>query len=213
MSRVTPSQDPRLLEDAIGGPVEPLLSRCREGDEAAWAELYRACGPTVSRFLRCLLGPAVDLDDAVQQVFVELVVSLERFRGDSSLTTWLYSVAAHVARKQVRTEVRWRRRVGAFREWAEGAPGPGDPADTAEARYALRIVAGAVEQLRFPQRAVWVMHEIEGLEPAEIAKILNTTAVCVRVRLFRARREIAAAIGAQGAGLLAAGTAGGNDGL
>ncbi len=112
---MTPAEAPGAAAgrgDAEVVPVDPVLrlvQRCRAGDPAAWTELYRQEGPRVARFLRRLLGPTRDTDDAVQQVFVELFASLARFRGEARLSTWLYSIASNVARKRLRGE-RYRKR-------------------------------------------------------------------------------------------------------
>lgn len=183
----------------MNGGVEVLVERCRAGDRGAWERLYRATAPTVGLFLQRLLGPTRDLDDLVQQVFVELFSSLHRYRGDGSLATWLYGIATNVAGRHLRFEFRRRRRAAAYAEWLESqAVSTPDPAAGAQARAVLRCVARVVTGLEVGQRAVYVMREWEGLSTSETAVALGVPEGTVRWRLCMARRAIADALAEDG---------------
>jgi|GEM_PF-253159 len=175
-----------------------LVRRCREGDERAWAELYRAHAPLVARFVGRMVGPSGPVDDLVQAVFVEVFRGLHRFRGDARLTTWLYGVAHRVTAKHIRSESRRRKRDGRWSEERPTSAGSAEPAVLA--REALTVVRRAVLALPEPQRAVWVMRELEGLSTAEVAEALRVRLGTVRSRLFAARRAVLEALDAAGAG-------------
>jgi RNA polymerase sigma-70 factor (ECF subfamily) len=176
-----------------------VIARCRRGDPAAWIELYRRHAPTVARFLHRLAGSSADVDDLVQQVFVELVASLDRFRGDARFTTWLYGIASHVAGSHLRGESLWRRHKQEYAEWCAPDGGAGsDPAAVAQARAMLACTGRAVGALRFEHRVVWILHEMEGLGGEGIAAALGIPAATARVRLFRARREVVDALVREG---------------
>lgn len=168
---------------------QQLIERCRRGDEGAWAELYAARGPSVARFLQHMMAPGADLDDLVQQVFVELFRSLDRFRGDASLATFLFGIATRVALHHLRGARRWRRRTEALAAEPADAVAP-DAHGRVEARGHLAVVAEALEGLAPEVRAVWVMRELEGLSTAEVAVALATREGTVRSRLFAARRHV-----------------------
>ncbi len=172
------------------------LERCRAGDEAAWADLYYANAPTVARFLQRMLGPCDDLDDLIQQVFVELFSSLDRFRGDAKLSTWLYRISAHVVSKRLRSARRHRRRLEAFARDGLHAidPAQNTPRRRVEARSQLRIVAAVVDCMDTRHRTVWVMRELEGLSTEDVAEALELRAGTVRSRLFKARKAVVAAL-------------------
>jgi len=168
-----------------------VVGRCRRGDPAAWAELYRRHAPTTARFLYRLVGHGGDIDDLVQQVFVELVASLDRFRADARFTTWLYGITAHVACDRLRGDALWHRRNRDYGEWCvlarDDSP---DPADGALARAILEAASNVLGAMDVKLRVVWVMNELEGLDSDQIGKALGIPATTVRVRLFRARREL-----------------------
>ena len=168
-----------------------LLRQCREGSEAAWVELYRLQKGRVTRFLRYLRGPIDDLDDLVQLVFLETVRSLDSFRGEASLSTWLFAIARHVAELHLRTRWRRHRRDEARRLWEEAADRTApDPAATGDERSALRIVQGTLDQMDERFRLAWLLVEAEGMTSDEAAIALGVPAGPVRSRLHHARERI-----------------------
>ena len=178
-----------------------LLARCREGDEAAWGRLYARFAPITARFLGRILGKHEDLDDVVQQVFFEVFTSIRSFRGESSLSTWIYGVSSRVASKHVRTAFRWRRRVQAFSALKGWQPesGHGDAVDRAHARSVLRVLNNVLEDLDLDHRLVWVMREVEGLPTEEVAAALNVPEGTIRSRLYYTRKRVFEALGEAGA--------------
>src|SRR5262245_50015376 len=84
-----------------------LVERCKAGDREALGELYRRYRPEVTRNLYRMLGPGRgDLEDVLQEVFIEVFRSISRFRGDAKLTTWLYRVCINVALQRLRKRKR-----------------------------------------------------------------------------------------------------------
>lgn len=190
-----------LLSSAVNGLLTEaaevaLVARCRAGDRAAWAELYQVFGPPLARFLRRATGPDEDVDDLVQQVFVECFRSLGRFRGESRLGTWLYGMAGNVAAKSRRSWFRLRRRTEAYGGEAERLaelPDEG-PEGRVEARARLAAVERALQGIGAKHRVVWVMAEVEGLSGEEIARALDVGHATVRTRLSKARRKVLLAL-------------------
>ena len=176
-----------------------LLAQCACGDECAWRELYRAHSRRVARFVAAVVGPRQDVDDLVQQVFVEVLAAARTFRGEARFSTWLFGIASHVASRHVRGEVRWRLRREAAAADADDGAWP-DPARGLEAREALAVVESAVRGLDVAHRIVWVMREVEGLPGEEVAVALGVPEGTVRSRLFHARRAVTGALEAAGFG-------------
>lgn len=172
-----------------------LVRRCRDGDEAAWAALYRDYAPVVGRFVSAMLGRPSDLEDLVQRVFLELLRSLPRFRGEARLTTWLHRIAHRVVLHELRSVQRQRRRRLAYAQ--ESAVSPieaGGPFRQADARARLRVVGLTLADMDSDLATVWVMRELQGLEVDEVSVALGARAGTVRTRHHRARKRILAAL-------------------
>lgn len=177
-----------------------LVERCRNGNEAAWAELYQTHAPTVTRFIARMLLPKDVVEDLVQQVFVEVFSSLKRFRGDSKVSTWLYRVAVFQIQRHLRSEWRlWRRkRAAADVCTVLGIFSSDNPAMHAEMVAQLRVLKSTLDSMNSKHRFVWVMRELQGLSTEEVAAVLDTKVGTVRSRLFEARRQVFAAFGKAG---------------
>lgn len=166
-----------------------VVERARAGDVAAFRELYARHHRQVARQLAFLV-PRSDLEDVLQDVFVEVFRSLRSFEGKSAFTTWLYRLTVHVAMKARRKQDRSRLDV------VETPPDTADerplPVEVSLSAERQARVEALLEQLSPKKRAVLVMHDLRGLEARHIAEVLDTNVLTVRTRLFYARREFEA---------------------
>jgi RNA polymerase sigma-70 factor (ECF subfamily) len=173
--------------------VADLVTRCREGDAAAFRELFRAHREDVARLVYRMTASRADLEDLVQEVFLQVHRSIQDFRGDARFSTWLYRLTVNV--------VLMHRRAAKSRPQLIGEAVVAPPTDLRPlpdeqvARY-RRIAAfrRLLDRLSDKKRMVFVLHELEGLTPAEIGKIVGAPVLTVRTRLFYARRELDAMI-------------------
>src|SRR5947207_269889 len=165
-----------------------LVARCQRGEKDALAQFYRSYRGDVARNLYRVLGPNRDeVEDVVQEVFIEVFRSIARFRGDAKISTWLYRVCVNVALQRLRK----RRRLNEVSP--EGGPETTDehtPQRALEAQERLRAVYRILDELSPKKRVVFVLHEIEGREPKEIATIVGAPVLTVRTRLHYARKEV-----------------------
>ena len=170
-------------------PDEGLLARCVSVDQAAWRDLHRVYYPIAAAFLRKLGVRDNELDDATQEVFVQLFRYLPTFRGDAQLKTWLYKLCLTQARRARRfralaqTMHRWfgaEERV-AHLEVSEGA--------------ARELVQRALDRLNEGERLVLVLYEFEGLSGEEIAPLAGCPVATVWRRLHYARQRFSDALG------------------
>jgi RNA polymerase sigma factor (sigma-70 family) len=170
--------------------VDEVVARAQRGDRAAFSELFRRHRGDVGRLVFRMLGPTPDAEDVVQEVFLQVHRSLGEFRGQAKFTTWLHRVTVNVV-LMVRRAAR-SRPVFAGEPVADQEPDRGLLPDEDAARYA-RIAAfrRLLDRLPEKKRTVFVLHEIEGLAPIEIAEIVDAPVLTVRTRLFYARRELA----------------------
>lgn len=178
---------------ALSAAEDALLRCCRRGDQQAWTRLFRQYAPRVRGFVVGMLGPAPDVDDVVQRVFLEFLSSLERFRGDASLATWLHRIAHNVVAKRIRGASRRRRTLDAYAVEPRVRQGP-SAERSVQAAQELRRLQDAVRGLDVRFRTVWVLRELQGMEVAEAAATLQISPATVRTRHHRARQKVLEAL-------------------
>ena len=174
---------------AVPGPAAPpdLVARCQKGDKEALGELYRQYRAEVARNLHRMLGPGRgDLEDVLQEVFIEVFRSIGRFRGDAKLTTWLYRVCVNVALQRLRKR---KRRAEVSADDVGERCTDETPERELDNRRRLHAVYRILDELSPKKRVVFILHEIEGREPKEIAGIVGAPVLTVRTRLHYARKE------------------------
>ncbi|MBL8916342.1 MAG: sigma-70 family RNA polymerase sigma factor [Archangium sp.] len=168
-------------------PRADVVERARSGDVTAFRELYALHHRQVARQLAFLV-PRSDLEDVLQDVFIEVYKSVARFEGKSAFTTWLYRLTVHVAMKSRRKHTRSRLDiVEDVPDRADEGPTPDDVSLSAERQARVEEL---LQKLSEKKRTVLVMHDLQGVEAQRIAEILETNILTVRTRLFYARREL-----------------------
>jgi RNA polymerase sigma-70 factor, ECF subfamily len=172
---------------------DALVQRARRGDAAAFRALFLGHRGAVARLVYRMLGSSTDLEDVVQEVFVQVWKSLPSFRGQSKLTTWIHRVTVNVVfmhRRAARTRVRLTEQTAEPEERADEAGVA--PDEGADRRARLRAFSRLLTRLSDKKRVVFVLHELEGVPPTEISEIVGAPVLTVRTRLFYARRELRA---------------------
>jgi RNA polymerase sigma-70 factor (ECF subfamily) len=171
---------------------ERLIARASAGDSGAFRQIYERHRTDVARLVYRMLGGRSDLEDVIQEVFVQVYRSLKDFRGQSKLSTWMHRVTVNV--------VLMHRRAARSRPvFAEEPPTDGmlrtdatSPDEDAERRERMRAFSRLLDRLAEKKRIVFVLHELEGISPSDIADIVGAPVLTVRTRLFYARRELEA---------------------
>jgi RNA polymerase sigma-70 factor (ECF subfamily) len=170
------------------------MEQCLRGDERAWAALHERYFPVTVAFLRRMGVRDADVEDAAQEVFLQVFRYLSRFREQAQFRTWLYQLCI--------TQTRRTRRVyfvrGVLQRLLMQTPealvsGPGFSEEAAQRR-----VDEALEKLSDAQRVVFVLYEMQGIPGKEIATIVGTTEASVWRRLHHARRAVQASLGLSG---------------
>jgi len=183
----------------IDGRETALIDRCVGGDEFACAELVEAHQRMVYQLALHLLGDPEEALDLSQEVFLRVFRTLDRFRGQSSLRTWIYRIVVN----QAWNRQRWwrRRRRGEQVSLDDHIRANGELAARAEAVSPDRILGQkelaarlwrALEDLPFDQKTAIVLREIDGLSYEEIAFSLGIAVGTVKSRLARAREALRA---------------------
>jgi RNA polymerase sigma-70 factor (ECF subfamily) len=180
----------------IGGVEAALIQRCVAGDEQAFATLVADHQRMVVQLALNLLGDRDEALDLSQEVFLRVFRTIGRFRGQSTLKTWIYRIAVNQARNRHRF---WRRRRRADQVSLEthvAAHGEflSSPDSRPDRVFAQRELAErldhALESLPFDQRTAIVLREVDGLSYDEIAYSLGVAVGTVKSRLTRARQTL-----------------------
>lgn len=152
--------------------------------------VYRAHVDRVARWAQRLGGPAVEVDDVVQDVFVVVHRQLSGFRGEASLSTWIYRITANVVSDRRRRD-RWRRFLsGLMPDFAAKLPAPGaTPVESIEQREAVERVYRVLDGMNERYRSLIVLFEIEKLPGEEIAELTGIKESTLWVVLHRARAQ------------------------
>jgi RNA polymerase sigma factor (sigma-70 family) len=173
------------------------MERLCAGDPAGLDNLMARHATPIFHFLCRMLGNEDDADDLAQETFVRVFNARSSYRSSEKFTTWLYTIAANLARNQFR----WRSRhptVPLESNEPDESPAPMPPAagmvpDEAAVDAELgQAVRQAVAELPEDLREVIVFCEWEERSVAEAAAILDTTPKAVESRLYRARQTLRA---------------------
>lgn len=165
--------------------------------------VYREHRVAMAAVVRSVIGPSDELEDVLQHVFIEVHRALPRFEGRSRLSTWLYRIAVNVAIQHVRKRKRRRWLVLGGPAAADGHEAGrralvADDRGRVEDRQMLERIHESVARLTEKKRVVWQLHELQGLEPVEIAEILDIPMNTVRSRLLAARKDLMDDLAARG---------------
>jgi RNA polymerase sigma-70 factor (ECF subfamily) len=150
--------------------------------------MYELHAHNVARWAERLAGPALDVEDIVHEVFAIAYERADKFRGDSSLSTWLFGITDKVVRHRRRKE-KWRRWLsGSADETAGHLAGNGpDPLRLVERNEAAADVYLVLDRLPERDRQVLILCELEELAAEEVGQMLGIRQANVRLRLHRAR--------------------------
>ena len=154
--------------------------------------LYDAHVDRIYRLMHRMAGDADLAADFTQETFIRAFERLEQFRGDSSLATWLHTIAVSVALNGMRKVKRIRATHGEHRRHA-GARRRSRPGFTGDLKARLH---SAIDALSEKLRPVFVMHDVEGYTHEEIAGTLGIPVGTSKARLFDARAKLRLALAA-----------------
>lgn len=177
----------KLVTASDSGPDE-LVSRCQQGDKAAFKDLFHRHRADVARVVFRMLGPVPEVEDVIQEAFIQVFRSIKDFRGHSKFSTWLHRVAVSAVlmhRRAQRSRPHLSHEIPANMQGEEIGPDE----DTMR-RERIRAFYAVLDRLPEKKRTVFILHEVEGLNLRQIAAIVAAPPLTVRTRLFYARRDI-----------------------
>lgn len=171
-----------------------LITECLKGGTNAFGELVRRYQDRLYNTVYRLVGHMEDAQDVVQETFLNAYQSLNNFKQESQLFTWLYRIAINTAISHKRKH----RAVVSIDTSRNGEAGmePFDGSETSRPGHAMeraedeRQVQDALNRLSPEHRIVLILKDMDELKYEEIAEILEVPIGTVRSRLHRARQEL-----------------------
>lgn len=182
-----------LVEAAPGARGRDLALRHRYGDPAAFEEVYGRFAEMVFALALRMSGDREEAADLSQETFLRVYRHLGRFRGRSSLKTWIYSVTVNCCRSKLgrRRRRRLERPVAdrpvRLEEVADERAGP---EQRALGHDLGRRLTAAIAELPLAFREAVVLRDVHGLSYAEIGEILGVRIGTVRSRIARGRERL-----------------------
>jgi RNA polymerase sigma-70 factor (ECF subfamily) len=173
-----------------------LARRCRQGDAAAFEELYRTHAGRLYNLVLRMAGSVQEAEDLLQEVFLQAHRKLGGFRGDSSLGTWLYRLAVNLCLDFLRgRQARMSRWTESLDE--EGALEPAATAPAVPIAVSRVDLERAIASLPPGCRTAFVLHDVEGFEHHEVASMLGVSEGTSKSQVHKARLKLRSMLSAE----------------
>ena len=193
MSESEPASNPEVIEPSD----RDLVVRARQQDVSAYDELIRRYQRKIYQLIYNMTSNREDAEDLVQDVFVKAYSALPHFKGDSSFYTWVYRIAVNRTINYLKK--RKRGQALSLDDMDQAVERDPDYVELRSRESPVRDVTltelqkklnEALQTLSEKHRTVVVLHDIQGIQHDEIAKMLDCSEGTVRSRLFYARQEL-----------------------
>jgi RNA polymerase sigma-70 factor (ECF subfamily) len=170
-----------------------LIEAARAGRRGAVEALLQRHEPRIYRFALRMCGQPEDARDVLQETLIAAYKGLGDFRGDASLSTWLFQVARSFCSKARRTRAGQPQSMESLDTPEAGKlalPETESPDERAESRETGEVLRAALATLPANYREVLLLKDVEGLSAEEVADVLGEKVPAVKSRLHRARLEL-----------------------
>lgn len=156
-----------------------IIAKAKDGDEWAWEQIFLHYKDMVFNICYRISGKREDAEDWTQETFLRAFSAIKGFRGESSLSTWLYRIAVNVCFGNL------RRKPTSSLDEVEYKLGNGEERDDDIVEEVQKVLA----QLPPFYRTLLILRHFEELSYEEIAKVLNISVSKVKIGLHRARKK------------------------
>jgi RNA polymerase sigma factor (sigma-70 family) len=180
---------------------DSLLNGIRNKNEASIKQLVTQFQTRVFNTILNLVQSKEDAEELCQDVFVEVIESAARFRGDSSLSTWIYRIAYNRSLDFIKMKKRKKRFGFLSSLWNQNNELTTDVSDfihpgvLLERQEEAALFFKALDELPESQKAVFVLAKLEGLPYSEISEIMKTSESAVESLLVRAKQGLRKILG------------------
>ena len=164
-----------------------LARRSVAGEAVAQRAILEAYRRRVHRVVYRIMGSNREVDDVLQDAFIEVFRSLPTFRGDAQLGTWIDRIAVRVAYRALTDR---RRRDRNILELVPSDDVALPPDSLAEAREAVRRLYVVLATLEARHRIAFVLHVVDGRPLREVAEMMDASTIATKLRVWRTRRRV-----------------------
>ena len=168
------------------------MARAQAGGEAAFACLYESYKRKVYSLCLRMTGDPAEAEDLTQEAFLNLFRKISTFRGEAAFSTWLHRLVVNVVLMYLRKKRSQGVSMEEVENWQEEPVKPQYGHDDLHLLGSVDrlTLTSAVEGLPPGCRAIFVLHDIEGYEHSEIARIMNCTVGNSKSQLHKARLKL-----------------------
>lgn len=173
-----------------------LIQQLREGDEFAFKTLVESCQDMVFNTALGIVQNTSDAEDVAQEVFIQVYRSIDQFKGDSRLTTWIYRITTTKSLDHIRSKKRKKRFAFITSLFGPDNEVLHDPVDfhhpgvTLDNKEDAAALFKLINQLPENQKTAFILYKTEELSYQEIAQVMSVSVSAVESLLFRARQNL-----------------------
>lgn len=175
---------------------QELIYRLKEGDGIAFKHLVETRQNLVYNTVLGFLQSTEDAEDVTQDVFIKVFESIQQFKGESALSTWVYRVAVTSALEYIRRKKRKKRFgflspiLGEDNEPTLDLPDFYHPGVHLDNKEKASILFKSIKELPENQQIAFILNKVEGLSYQEVAEIMKTSLSAVESLLHRAKTNL-----------------------
>jgi len=175
---------------------QTLLNKLKDGDRASFKELFDKYQRYIFNICYRFTGNTDEAEDVTQNVFIKIFRSIRKFRGDSSLRSWIYRIAVNACLNHQR-----RKKLNYYisldflmsdKSYEQPSDDRNNPDAQIERAEEEKIVQKAVQSLPSRQKTAIILQRYEELTYREIAEVMQTTVPAVESLVHRARENLSA---------------------
>lgn len=175
---------------------EQLVAACIKGDPKAYEKLIHCFQTKIYSLAMRMLGDPDDAADVTQETFIRVFRTLNKYRGDATLATWIYRITANLCLDWLRQRKRKALSSDSPLSWGhetvkrqieDNSPGPEEQVATAELR---REIQAALNKLEDHHRLAIILRDVQGLSYDEIAEVLQCPLGTIKSRINRGRQQL-----------------------
>lgn len=180
-------------------PEAEAIRRAQQGDAGAFERIYALHNRRVYALCLRMVGNTAEAEDLTQEAFLQLFRKIATFRGESAFSTWLHRLSVNVVLMRLRRKTLAETSLDETTDPEDESGGPRKDVGGPDLRLSGSVdrvnLERAVEQLPPGYRSIFVLHDVQGYEHNEIAKIMNCSIGNSKSQLHKARMRLRQLLG------------------